>query len=237
MKHLLIAAFFGTAMLLQAEDSLKKEVIAQLDVVLKKSEGVPPGMTGEALYERIAEDVDFSLTAEQSKQLAGGKTLHTEADRAAMLKLCDQLKGAKSPLFEDAILNTIKDDAAAARDREAAYQLMGAFNEQKVRRLRMINVMNAKQLVLMQLTEGPDIKQEESMLFQAIDGAKKWLFKPAGYGELIKDAEGSKVIVMAPEPIGGKLVLGCEDGSVHTKTVEEVKGKLDLSQVKMPGKP
>lgn len=234
MKCLLIPALLASSMLLNAEESLKREVISHLDVVLKKSEGVPQGMTADVLYGEISKGADFSLTGEQVKQLAGGKTLHTDAERAALLKQCEQLKDVKTPLFEGSMISTLNDAEADARQREAAYQLLGLFNQQKFLRMSFMNMNRGKQFYLRQHTEGPDAKQDESMMFEGFNGKQKWLFKPEGYGELKKGADGSQVIIMSPEPLAGKLILICKDGSARIKAVEEVKEVIDLGEVKLP---
>lgn len=37
---------------------------------------------------------------------------------------------------------------------------------------------------------------------------------------------------MAPRALVGKLIVGCDNGSVQNRSLEELKGVLDLSKVK-----
>ena len=233
MKSLLILALVLSFSGLRAEETLKNEVTKHLEVVIKNSKGVPPDGTAEELYEALAEEIDFTLNEEQVKQLEDGKTLYTQAQYQALLKRVEDYRELKSPVFTASLEDALQDDGNSARERESAFRLLDSFNDQKLKRLLVINVNRARLLYILQLEEGAEVKQDDDMHFQGLKGTRPWLFKPDGFGKL-HDFDMSKVIILSPESLMGKLVLGCEDGSVKVKTVEEVKGVMDLSEVEMP---
>lgn len=118
--------------------------------------------------------------------------------------------------------------------------MLSFLGQRKMLALTSLNSSRAKALSVAILSSGSHVEDlsgiegYQDLRFQNADEKNEdWLYSPTGFGELGDSApHGGNVILMAPRLLDGKLVMGCNNGSVYALPLEQVRERLDISKLK-----
>lgn len=238
LKLLSIVLFVVASSVVSAQDTLKQEAVTLLTEILAQSPNASKEMTGEKFDNIISERIDFSLTKEQLELAKEGKPLRSDKEIQNLLKKAEYLKDLDFGMPEKPIVASLTNKKQSVRSIESSYRMLESILEQKEAILVLRNTSSAK-LIITDLTTAKklikitDLDNYEKLRFKSAHGEEDWIYKKSGFGDLEKISPlGSKVILIAPRTLSGKLIVACDNGSVQSLPLKDLEGTIDTSGVK-----